>query len=32
MTRNLREKLEEEISEDYEEFDEIAEEWSEDDR
>ena len=29
--KNLREKLEEEIAEDYEEFDEVAEEWSEED-
>ena len=27
--KNLREKLEEEIAEDYEEFDEVAEEWEE---
>ena len=29
--KNLREKLEEEISEDYEEFEEIADEWEEED-
>ena len=27
--KNLREKLEEEIAEDYEEFDEVADEWEE---